>query len=216
MPRSRTRKRLPPRRRGPRGSVETPKLVSLNRRSPGNPIALAVQRVLSGVILWKGRAGRLRGGTVLLALALALALSSTASADGGTGTLPGDTGPLIDALRTLAKVIVNTLIAVAAILMVVGVATGFVAGQLLTTLGAPYGASTAMLRVVSVILLAVGAFLTTVIANAVIDAVAGMVPPTDIRVPTPGGGSGYLEQLLPAARAWAQSWLAQGIVPFDS
>ena len=216
MPRSRARKRLPPRRRGPRGSVETPKLVSVNRRSPGNPIALAVQRVLSGVILWKGRAGRLRGGTVLLALALALALSSTASADGGTGAVPGDTGPLIDALRTLAKVIVNTLIAVAAILMVVGVATGFVAGQLLTTLGAPYGASTAMLRVVSVILLAVGAFLTTVIANTVIDAVAGMVPPTEIRVPTPGGGSGYLEQLLPAARAWAQSWLAQGIIPFDS
>ena len=60
-------------------------------------------------------------------------------------------------------------IAVAAIVMVVGVATGFVAGQLMTTLGAPYGASTAMMRVVTVVLLAICAFLTTVIANAVID-----------------------------------------------
>lgn len=157
----------------------------------------------------RGAARCLRLARLLLALALALAVTGTALADGGSSAVPGDTGPLIEALRTLARVIVDTLIAVAAILMVVGVATGFVAGQLLTTLGAPYGASTAMLRVVSVVLLAIGAFLTTVIANAIIDAVAGMVPATEIRLPTPGGGeSGYLEPLLPALRVWAQAWLA--------
>ena len=211
MSRNCSRKNSPRRRRGRRGSnglVKMPILAPVNDHFPGDLGVPAVQRFLSLVVSRRGRVRCLRFAHVLLTLALALAVTSTAFADSGGIAVPGDTGPLIEALRTLAKVVVDTLIAVAAILMVVGVATGFVAGQLMTTLGAPYGASTAMMRVVTVVLLAIGAFLTTVIANAVIDAVAGMVPATDIRVPTPGGESGYLEHLLPVARAWAQSWLA--------
>ena len=205
MSRNCSRKNSPRRRRGRRGSnglVEIPILTSVNNRFPGDLNVPAVQRLLSVVVSRRGRVRCLRFANVLLTLALALTVTSTVFADSGVIAVPDDTGPLIDALRTLAKVVVDTLIAVAAILMVVGVATGFVAGQLMTTLGAPYGASTAMMRVVTVVLLAIGAFLTTVIANAVIDAVAGMVPATDIRVPTPGAESGHLEHLLPV------SWLA--------
>lgn len=145
----------------------------------------------------------LRVAHLLLTLALLGATATSAHAAGA------DTAPLIEALRTLAKGVVDTLIAVAAILMVVGVAGGFVADQLLTTLGAPYGASTAMLRVVTVILLAVGAFLTTVIANTVIDAVASMVPATEIRLPAPGGGAtSWLPYLPTAVSAWLGSRLA--------
>ncbi len=60
-------------------------------------------------------------------------MTLTAFADGDVIAAPNDATPLINALRTLAKVVVDTLIAVAAILMVVGVATGFVTGQLMTT-----------------------------------------------------------------------------------
>ncbi len=212
MSRNCTNKNSPRRRRGRRGLnglVEMPRLASVNNYSLGGLSVPAVQKLLSLVIPRRGCVRCLRFANVLLTLALALTVTSTAFADSSVSAVPDDTGPLIDALRTLAKVIVDTLIAVAAILMVVGVATGFVAGQLMTTLGAPYGASTAMMRVVTVVLLAIGAFLTTIIANTVIDAVAGMVPATEIRIPTPGGGeSGYLEHLLPVAHAWAQFWLA--------
>ena len=217
MSRNCSQKNSPRRRRGRRGLnglVEMSRLASVNIHSPGDLGVPAVQKLSSLVVPRRGRVRGLRFANVLLALALALAVTSTAFADSGASAVAGDTGPLIDALRTLAKVVVDTLIAVAAILMVVGVATGFVAGQLMTTLGAPYGASTAMMRVVTVVLLAIGAFLTTIIANTVIDAVAGMVPATEIRVPAPGGGeSGYLEHLLPVAHAWTESWLAVGNPP---
>ena len=211
MSRNCSKKNSPRRRRGRgglNGLAEMPRLASGNNHSLGDLSVSAVRKLSSLVIPRRGRVRCLRFANVLLALALALAVTSTAFADSGASAVPGDTGPLIDALRNLAKVVVDTLIAVAAILMVVGVATGFVAGQLMTTLGAPYGASTAMMRVVTVVMLAIGAFLTTIIANTVIDAVAGMVPATEIRVPTPGGESGYLEHLLPVAHAWAQSWFA--------
>ena len=122
---------------------------------------------------------------VLLTLALVLVIATPAFADSPISVTGGDAGPLLSALRNLGKVVVDTLIGIAAILMVVGIASGFVAGQVLTTIGAPYGASTAMMRVLSSIALAIGAFLTVIIANTVIDVIA--VPATEIPIPKPGG-----------------------------
>ena len=197
-------------RRGLNGFAEMSQPAPENNHSLGDLSVSAVQKPSSFMMSQRMHIRCLRFANVLLALALALTMTSTAFADSDVIAAPNDATPLINALRTLAKVVVDTLIAVAAILMVVGVATGFVAGQLMTTLGAPYGASTAMTRVVTVVLLAIGAFLTTIIANTVIDAVAGMVPATEIRVPTPGGGGeeGYLRNLLPLAKMWLQLWFA--------
>ena len=197
---------IPTDRKGLNVIRRAPRLASVRYCSHRQPGLVGKQRLSTRPASRRGYVRCLRFANMVLAVALILTLSSTAFADCGDSIKQGDTGPLIEALRTLAKVIVDTLIAVAAIVMVVGIATGFVAGQLLTTLGAPYGASTAMLRVVSVILLAIGAFLTTVIANTVIDTVAGMVPATEINVPVPGGSSsGYLPGILPVAYTWVKT-----------
>lgn len=117
---------------------------------------------------------------VLIVLLLALQAMPAWAADAASPYLDRG-GPLVAAARTIGKTIVDVAIGIAAVLMAVGIATGFVGGQFLVTVGAPYGMSHAWIKVISVIILGIGAFLTIVIVNTIIDAVIGLIPPTEIR-----------------------------------
>ncbi len=97
---------------------------------------------------------------------------------GGGGGSRG--GEIVEAIRTIATVVIDILIGVSVALMAVGIATGFVGGQFLVTVGQPYGLSSAWVKVISVVILGLGALLTIVIVNTIINAIAGLVPPTVI------------------------------------
>ncbi len=101
---------------------------------------------------------------------------------GGGGGSSGDGrgGEIVTAIRSIATVVIDILIGVSVALMAVGIATGFVGGQFLVTVGQPYGLSSAWVKVISVVILGLGALLTIVIVNTIIDAVANLVPPTTI------------------------------------
>lgn len=94
--------------------------------------------------------------------------------EGGRG------GEIVAAIRTIATVVIDIMIGVSVTLMAVGIATGFVGGQFLVTVGQPYGLSSAWVKVISVVLLGIGALLTITIVNTIINAIANLVPPTEI------------------------------------
>ncbi len=120
---------------------------------------------------------------VLAVLVLAWALVPPAYAQGGDPPSGGGTGrggAIVEAIRKIATVVIDIGIGVAVILMAVGIVTGFVGGQFLVTVGQPYGLSSAWVKVISVVILGLGALLTITIVNTIIDAVADLVPPTVI------------------------------------
>jgi len=86
----------------------------------------------------------------------------------GPGPKPS-TGNLGDALAGLTKMLVDGLIAVSALLLAIGIATGFVTGMLETMVGRPGGLSSTWLRIAGVVICFVGAVFTVVIANTIID-----------------------------------------------
>lgn len=123
--------------------------------------------------------------TLAIVMAVALVTLTAASpvfaqdpGPGGGGGRRG--GEIVEAIRKIAIVVIDICIGVAVILMAVGIATGFVGGQFLVTVGQPYGLSTAWVKVISVVMLGIGALLTIVIVNTIINAVAGLIPPTVI------------------------------------
>lgn len=91
-----------------------------------------------------------------------------------------DGDEIVEALKKIGQVVIDIFIGIAAILMAVGIATGFVGGQFMVTVGQPYGLSQAWVKVIAVVLLGIGAMLTIVIANTIINIMAGLVPPTVI------------------------------------
>lgn len=116
---------------------------------------------------------------VMLVLLLVPATPAFASPapDGGPGGRGGD---IVNALRQIAQTVIDILIGISVILMAVGIATGFVGGQFMVTVGQPYGLSSAWVKVVSVVLLGVGAMLTITIVNTLIKILAGLIPATVI------------------------------------
>ena len=123
--------------------------------------------------------------SLLLVVAMFLLVALPAEARGVADPPPpggggGRGGEIVAALRTIATIVIDILIGIAAILMAVGIATGFVGGQFLVTVGQPYGLSSAWVKVISVILLGIGALLTITIVNTIINAVGHLIPPTVI------------------------------------
>jgi hypothetical protein len=82
---------------------------------------------------------------------------------------------ITDAMISLAEWVMTLLIVAASILLTVGIATGAVQGLFATTVGSPYALSASWFKIITIILLAVIAFGSRLIAQTVISAIAGSV-----------------------------------------
>ncbi len=78
-------------------------------------------------------------------------------------------GGMSDAIANLAKMLIDGIISLAAILLAVGIATNFVTGMAETMAGRPGGLSTTWMRIAGIVLCFVGAIFTMTIANTIID-----------------------------------------------
>ena len=105
----------------------------------------------------RGRIIGLLGATLLV-----LANASVAYAEGNTGGLS-------DAIASLAKLLIDGLIALSAILLAIGIATNFVTGMVEVMVGRPGGLSQTWMRIAGVVMCFVGAIFTITIANTIID-----------------------------------------------
>lgn len=83
-------------------------------------------------------------------------------------------GGIVDALKMLTKGFVTFLIAVAALLLAIGIVTGFLSGMIESAVGRPGGLSTTWMRLAGVVVCFIGAALTIIVANSVIDAMTGL------------------------------------------
>ena len=82
---------------------------------------------------------------------------------------------ITDAMISLAEWVMTLLIVAASILLTVGIATGAVQGLFATTVGSPYALSASWFKIITIIILAVIAFGSRLIAQTVINAIAGSV-----------------------------------------
>ncbi|MCC7165505.1 MAG: hypothetical protein IT331_23610 [Anaerolineae bacterium] len=80
---------------------------------------------------------------------------------------------IVDALKTLAKGFITFLVAVAALILAIGIATGFLTGMIESVAGRPGGLSSTWMRLGGIVVCFIGAVLTIIIANSVIDSMTG-------------------------------------------
>ena len=78
-------------------------------------------------------------------------------------------GGMSEAIASLAKMLIDGIIALSAILLAVGIATNFITGMVETMVGRPGGLSTTWMRIAGVVLCFVGAIFTITIATTIID-----------------------------------------------
>ncbi|MDL1894769.1 hypothetical protein FBQ82_00710 [Anaerolineae bacterium CFX7] len=90
-----------------------------------------------------------------------------------TAAAEGNQGGVVDALKTLAKGFITFLIAVAALILAVGIATGFMTGMIESVAGRPGGLSGTWMRLGGIVVCFIGAVLTIIIANSIIDSMTG-------------------------------------------
>jgi hypothetical protein len=88
-----------------------------------------------------------------------------------------------DAIANLAKMLIDGIIALAAILLAVGIATNFVTGMVEVMVGRPGGLSSTWMRIAGVVLCFVGAIFTITIANTIIDTLKGYKSTGGISLP---------------------------------
>ena len=98
---------------------------------------------------------------LLGALLLILANQSIAFAEGTTG--------MTDAFANLAKMLIDGIIAGAAILLSIGIATNFATGMIETMAGRPGGLSSTWMRIAGIVFCFLGAIFSITIANTIID-----------------------------------------------
>ena len=103
--------------------------------------------------------GRIIG--MMGAMLLILTNQSIAFAQSGPG--------MSDAIASLAKMLIDGLIALSAILLAVGIATNFVTGMVEVMVGRPGGLSTTRMRIAGIVMCFLGAIFTITIANTIID-----------------------------------------------
>jgi len=113
----------------------------------------------------------------------ALAQAPTPGGGGGGGNLASVTV----SLANMAKIFIDFLIGVAAILLAVGFATGFVQGQVSTMFGMPHALASTWMRIAGVLICFIGALLAIPAANAIIDSMSNFSGSEGIHMP--GGGA---------------------------
>lgn len=105
----------------------------------------------------------------LLGLLIVATLLSPISAAADGNQAPS----IVDALKTLAKGFITFLIAIAALILAIGIATGFLTGMVESAAGRPGGLSSTWLRLGGIVVCFIGAVLTIIIANSIIDSMTG-------------------------------------------
>ena len=88
-----------------------------------------------------------------------------------------------DAIANLAKMLIDGIIALSAILLAVGIATNFVTGMVETMVGRPGGLSTTWMRIAGIVMCFVGAIFTITIANTIIDTLKTYKSTSGINLP---------------------------------
>ncbi|CAG0963328.1 hypothetical protein ANRL3_01027 [Anaerolineae bacterium] len=101
----------------------------------------------------------------------------------GVAFAQGNGGGMSDAIANLAKMLIDGIIALAAILLAVGIATNFVTGMAETMAGRPGGLSTTWMRIAGIVLCFVGAIFTITIANTIIDTLKAYKSTSGITLP---------------------------------
>ncbi|MCL4395597.1 MAG: hypothetical protein M1482_12495 [Chloroflexi bacterium] len=107
-----------------------------------------------------------RGRVIGVLGALLLIFANQGVAYAGDPTPGGGMG---EAIASLAKMLIDGIIALAAILLAIGIATNFVTGMAETMAGRPGGLSSTWMRIAGIVLCFVGAIFTITIANTIID-----------------------------------------------
>ncbi|CAG0944925.1 hypothetical protein ANRL1_02026 [Anaerolineae bacterium] len=99
--------------------------------------------------------------------------------------LAGDPQPggMSDAIANLAKMLIDGIIALAAILLAIGIATNFITGMAETMAGRPGGLSSTWMRIAGIVLCFVGAIFTITIANTIIDTLKAYKSTSGITLP---------------------------------
>ena len=99
--------------------------------------------------------------------------------------LAGDppSGGMSDAIANLAKMLIDGIIALAAILLAIGIAMNFVTGMAETMAGRPGGLSSTWMRIAGIVLCFVGAIFSITIANTIIDTLKAYKSTSGITLP---------------------------------
>ena len=119
---------------------------------------------------------RALGLAVLNAVFLLVVFSVPALAQGAKNGLP-------QAIAELAKLLIDGIIGLSAVLLAIGLATGFLAGQVEVMVGRPGGLSSTWMRIAGIIVCFVGAIFTITISNAIIDALKTYKDTSGITLP---------------------------------
>ncbi len=101
----------------------------------------------------------------------------------GVAYAQAPTGGMGEAIASLAKMLIDGIIALSAILLAVGIASNFLTGMLETMVGRPGGLSTTWLRIAGIVVCFLGAIFTITIANTIIDTLKGYKSTGGINLP---------------------------------
>lgn len=114
--------------------------------------------------------------TLIIIVALGCLLNSAglAAAAPAASPMPGGIEGIINAMKTLAQVVLTVLMVAASILLAIGIASGAVTGMFGATTGSPYVLAQSWFKIISIIILAVVAFAAPLIAGTVIDTMSGI------------------------------------------
>ncbi len=107
-------------------------------------------------------------------MGLILALLSNPGLTMAQGGKAGGGADVTSALQKLTMAFVDFLIGVSALLLAIGIATGFLTGMVESMVGRPGGLASTWLRLAGVVVCFIGAILTIAIANSIIGNLSGL------------------------------------------
>lgn len=119
---------------------------------------------------------------LVVALGCLLVPTGLAAAAPVVSPMPGGIEGIINAMKTLAQIVLTLLMVAASILLAIGIASGAVTGMFGATTGSPYVLAQSWFKIISIIILAVVAFASPLIAGTVIDTMTGIAGGSSIPI----------------------------------